>query len=240
MTYRYSVSESLGDNIQAPILKHHLSDTEPTAVAALSDAELIEQLLGLPQRSPEGANRAQQVREHIATYGMHSLQDASALNKKALTPTAKRRLALCLEFHKRLLAASLPDRITIRQPEDVIALMRPVSILDHERFFCLPLDTHSRLIGKPIQVSQGDIDGTDAGPRAFFRAALRAGAATVVAVHNHPSGSTEPSQADWHVTENLRKAGQQLDVELVDHIIIAAGDRYASLRRTRPHVFVQA
>jgi len=89
-------------------------------------------------------------------------------------------------------------------------------------------------------ISVGDVDGTDAGPRAFFRAALRTGATSAVAVHNHPTGEIEPSVADITVTRRLIAAGRQVDVALVDHVIIGAAGRFMSLRRARPDLWASA
>jgi len=115
--------------------------------------------------------------------------------------------------------------------------LRELVLLDHERFWCLPLDPRSGLIGEPRQISQGDIDGTDAGPRAFFRAALTAGAASCIAVHNHPTGDPAASPADLAVTTRLVAAGRTLDVRLVDHLIIGDQGRFVSIRRNHPECF---
>jgi len=115
--------------------------------------------------------------------------------------------------------------------------MSTAALGDVEAMWCLPLDARSRLIGEPIQTSLGDIDGTDAGPRAFFRPALRRAAASVIAVHNHPSGEPDPSPADRAVTKRLAEAGRVVDVQLNDHVILGHGGRFTSLRRDCPHLF---
>lgn len=150
-----------------------------------------------------------------------------------LSTTGAERLSAAVEFHRRLLQAQRPERPVITRPEDVEAFMGAESLLDHERFWCLPLDPRSRLIGAPITVSMGDIDGTEAAPRPFFRAALRAGAASAIAVHNHPSGLTSPSPADLQVSS----VGKALGLVLADHCIIAAGQPCHSLRRSHPSLF---
>jgi DNA repair protein RadC len=93
-----------------------------------------------------------------------------------------------------------------------------------------------RLIGAPRQITRGDVDHTDAGPRAFFRCALSVGAAQAIAVHNHPSGDATPSPADAAVTRRLVAAGRTLDLPLIDHVIVAAGG-FTSLRRAQPVLF---
>ena len=105
-----------------------------------------------------------------------------------------------------------------------------------EYFMCLPLDARSRLIGKPLKISKGDIAGTEAGPRAFFRAAVRVGAYSCIAVHNHPTGNPEPSPEDIAVTHRLLAAGKMIDLILVDHIIVGTMG-YVSIRRDAPNVW---
>ncbi len=123
-------------------------------------------------------------------------------------------------------------------PPGVAHFMAPLLAPLHvECFYVLPLDVRSRLIGEPLRLTQGDVDGTDAHPRNFFRAALKAEAVTCIAVHNHPSGDVLPSSADIAVTRQLAKAGRMLGLQLVDHIIIGACGAYTSLRQEHGHIF---
>lgn len=84
----------------------------------------------------------------------------------------------------------------------------------------------------------GDVDSCDAGPRMFFRAALRCGAVQAIAAHNHPSGDPSPSAADQAVTRRLVAAGRALDIKLVDHVIVTPDKtRWCSMRRETPMCF---
>ena len=154
-----------------------------------------------------------------------------------LSPGPARRLAAALELHRRLVNWSVPVRPIIVTPEDVMAVVTSMCSFPEEHFWCLALDASRRLIGEPIEISKGDVDSCDAGPRAFFRLALKRGAVSCVAVHNHPSGDLTISAADMAVTRRLVAAGRMLDVALVDHVVIAADRRWASLRRDVPDCF---
>ena len=79
-------------------------------------------------------------------------------------------------------------------------------------------------------VSVGSLMSSPAHPREVFSNALRRGAASVVLVHNHPSGNPSPSREDLLLTERLVKAGELLGVEVLDHIIIGDGE-YVSMRK---------
>lgn len=148
-----------------------------------------------------------------------------------------RRLAAALELHHRLVKWSVPVRPIITTPEDAMAVLTPMCTLAEEHFWCLALNAGKRLIGEPIQISMGDVDSCDAGPRAFYRAAVKRGATSVIAAHNHPSGDLTISAADMAVTRRLLGAGRVLSVPLVDHVVIAADRRWASLRREVPDCF---
>jgi len=151
---------------------------------------------------------------------------------------AARRLAAALELHRRLVTWSVPERPIIDDPAVAVVVLAPMATLPEEHFYCLPLDARCRLIGSPIEISMGDVDGCDAGPRMFFRAALRCGAVQAIAAHNHPSGDPSPSAADQAVTRRLVAAGRALDIKLVDHVIVTPDKtRWCSLRRETPMCF---
>jgi DNA repair protein RadC len=165
------------------------------------------------------------------------LPEEDLVNLLGLSPESARRLAAAFELHRRIVHWSAPIRSIITTPEDVLAVMLSFCTHQEERFFCLALDARKRLICDPIQITMGDVDGTEAAPRAFFRAAVKRGAVSCVAVHNHPSGDLTISAADMAVTRRLVAAGRMLDVALVDHVVIAADRRWASLRRDVPDCF---
>lgn len=120
-----------------------------------------------------------------------------------LPPRAARRVAAALELHSRLIRRAVPKRIRNWLPEDVVVAMAPFSDQQEEHFYCLALDSGGNLIGEPCEISKGDVDSCDAGQRAFFRAALRRGAVSALAVHNHPTGDPTPSDMDIAVTKGL-------------------------------------
>lgn len=105
---------------------------------------------------------------------------------------------------------------------------------EKETFTVLFLNTRKRIIGFEI-ISNGTMDTLLVHPREVFRAAIMAGAHSIIVSHNHPSGDPTPSDADIRVTRDLIRAGQLLKMELMDHIIIGAPSAnrekdYVSLR----------
>ena len=111
----------------------------------------------------------------------------------------------------------------IETPADAAALVWAALPKEQkeERVFVLPLDSHGKVLAKPILVSVGHEDGTaviDAG--AIFREALKAGAEEIIVAHNHPSGDLTPSKADLAATKELNALSERLGVVLLDHLVI--------------------
>jgi len=101
-----------------------------------------------------------------------------------------------------------------------------LSDLQHEEFWAIMLRRSNQVMAE-VCISRGGLTGTVADPKIIFGRALAMRAAALVVVHNHPSGNPSPSDSDRHLTNQLRNAGNWLDLPLLDHVIIAGG-RYVS------------
>ena len=93
-------------------------------------------------------------------------------------------------------------------------------------FACLFLDNQHRVILLE-ELFRGTIDGASVYPREVVKQALYHNAAAVIFAHNHPSGISEPSQADKHITEKLKQALSLFDIRVLDHFIIGDGQPYS-------------
>ena len=85
------------------------------------------------------------------------------------------------------------------------------------------LDTKNKIIGEPRVISVGTLNSSLIHPREIFTIAIKESANSVILVHNHPSGDCSPSTADIEITSVLKKAGELLDIKVLDHIIISKG-----------------
>jgi DNA repair protein RadC len=119
------------------------------------------------------------------------------------------------------------DKAEMSDPKDVARLARS-SVKDwrKECFFTLYLDSRNRLIGQ-TEVSVGCLDTTLAHPREVFEKAIRAGAAAIVVVHNHPSGDPTPSDDDIRLTRRLSEAAKILGIRLLDHVVVGREGHYS-------------
>jgi DNA repair protein RadC len=133
---------------------------------------------------------------------------------------------------QRLAREAYPESPLLDTPERVADLLREDNQLyTVETFQVVFLNTRRRLIGSQ-NLSQGPLDTLLVHPREVFLSAIRARAAAIIIVHNHPSGDPTPSEADIKVTRDLIRAGQLLKIEVLDHVIL--GRRTAE----RPRDFV--
>ena len=119
-----------------------------------------------------------------------------------------------------------PDCV-ITKPEDANAYLKlKLSTLEYETFGVMFLNTQHGLI-RLQEMFRGSINSATVYPREVVKAALHFNAAAVILTHNHPSGVSEPSQADRHITQRLVDALGLIDVRVLDHIIVGGNETYS-------------
>ena len=100
------------------------------------------------------------------------------------------------------------------------------SDLTHEEFFCIFLNRANKVI-KIYQPSKGGISGTVTDVRILLKNAVLNAASRLIVAHNHPSGNLNPSESDNKITAKIKEAGNLLDIQLLDHLIIYDSDFYS-------------
>jgi len=149
---------------------------------------------------------------------------------RGIGPAKAAQIKAALELSKRLEAdvGENPNPI-LKSPEDVAAEVRgQLKGKMKEHFWVLCLDTRNRLINSKL-VSIGSLDTSIVHPREVFKEAVSSSAASVIFVHNHPSGDPEPSKEDVELTKRLVKAGEIIGIDVLDHIIVC-DKSYLSLK----------
>lgn len=143
-------------------------------------------------------------------------------------------LSAAMELGRRIHTLQTKERYVIRSPEDVSSLvMEDMRFLKQEHFVCLYLNTKNQVIYRHT-VFIGSLNASIVHPREVFKEALRRSSASIICLHNHPSGDPSPSREDIDVTKRLYEAGRVLGIELLDHIII--GDRTFISLKEQGHV----
>ena len=136
---------------------------------------------------------------------------------------------------QRLSREAYPESAVLDTPDRIAGLLREQNLAyTVESLQVVFLNTRRRMIGMQT-ISQGTLDTILVHPREVFAAAIAKRASAIVLVHNHPSGDPTPSEADIKVTRDLIRAGQLLQIDVIDHVILgrATPERprdYASLR----------
>lgn len=221
--------------------RERLYDLGPSA---LSDAELLAILLGTGSSGETALELAQRaLSRSVQLYGtsLGFLQESTEEELRQISgigPAKAARLRACAELAKRLIhgVRAAGRRYTIRRGKEAFEYIRSTaSDLDREHFYIVHLNSRSEVIGKDV-VSIGSLDATIVHPREIFRNSIKRSAASIVLVHNHPSGDPAPSDDDLNITRRLVEAGRLLGIHVADHIIIARSS-YVSVRETCPGLF---
>jgi len=191
---------------------------------ALSDAELIACVLSTPQALAQA--RALLVRFR-GLAGLKHAGGPEVQELPGLGPVAYTRLKAALELAGRIQRPL--DRVSIRAPAHAANYLLPhLAGQEHEMFYVLLLDTRNRLIAC-VHIYTGTISSQHVRAAEVLREAVRQNAPAMIIAHNHPSGDPTPSPEDVALTRNMVNAGELLDIEVIDHLIIGS-DRWISLK----------
>lgn len=197
---------------------------ERVGVESLSDVDLLALLLRTGYRDTSARVLAERLRRRYPTLG--SLADASPAELAQITGIGRARAAsICaaIALGRRADHPSLPPGEPITDSGRVYRHFHArLAGLKQERFYILLLDGKGRMM-REIRVSEGTLTASLVHPREVFRYALREAAASLILVHNHPSGDPTPSGEDEALTRRLRAAGELLGVKILDHVVIGRG-----------------
>ena len=159
----------------------------------------------------------------IADMPMERLCSVSGIGRsKAVT------IAAAFELGRRCsMELAVPDKVAVSSPKVVFRMMLPfLRGLDHEECWAMFLNRANYVLGKE-RMSVGGLESTVMDVKAILRRALERKASGVILVHNHPSGSAMPGQADIRQTAVLKKALQTCEIQLVDHVVVAEDSWYS-------------
>jgi DNA repair protein RadC len=193
---------------------------------ALSSQEILALILG---RGIKGESVIVTAQKLLTKFGnLKNLASASLeelTQIKGIGPAKAAQIKATFELSKRLEDPSTEDpKMTVKSPEDAIkASKSQLKGKRKEHFLVLCLDTRNHLI-KTNTVSIGSLDCSIVHPREVFKEAISSCAASVIFLHNHPSGDPTPSEDDIKLTKRLVEAGEIIGIEVLDHIIICDRD----------------
>ena len=198
-------------------------------VQSLSDAEIIALLIGSGTKNESAVELSKKVLKsadnnlnQLGKLDIHQLTKMKGIGEaKAITIQA------ALELGRRRKISDILEKRKITQSKDVYELFQPIiGDLPHEEFWILLLNRSNKIVEK-IKISQGGVTGTVIDIKIILKHAIDKLASSVILCHNHPSGNKNPSNADDNITNKLKNSASLMDIQILDHIIIADKEYYS-------------
>lgn len=197
---------------------------------SLSNAELLAILLRTGSSGQSVIGLAEQLLSKFG--GLGSLMEADLqelISIPGMGPAKAVQILAVVEIGKRIARLTRQPLSVIRSPQDVAGLfMDRLRFEKKEHFIVVHLDTKNQVLAEEV-ASIGSLDSSIVHPREIFKTALKKSSASIICVHNHPSGDPTPSREDILVTKRLSEVGKIMGIEVLDHIVIGE-HRFVSLK----------
>lgn len=195
--------------------------------ASLSTRELIAAVLGRGIPGKDISTLAAEIEDCIGdSPDLLTYRDLCRIEGMG---TAKASQVLsCLELGRRYYRKQDPEQVKVTHPRDILPLVAEIRGRRQEHFVCTTLNGAGEVI-ETRTITVGLLNHSLVHPREVFADAITDRAASVILIHNHPSGSLEPSPEDRAVTEQILRAGEILGIRVLDHIIVTK-DGYLSMK----------
>lgn len=202
---------------------------EKFGAGRLTDAELLAIIIRTGSRSETSISLAQRILQKEKIMPLINISLEELMTVKGVGRVKAIQIKAAVELGKRLVSFKKSDKVYIKTPQDVSDfLMEDMRHLKKEYVKGLLLTTKNELI-KVVDISIGSLNSSIVHPREVFNEAVKCGCASIILVHNHPSGDAVPSGEDVSITKRIAEAGKILGIELLDHVII--GDKvFVSLK----------
>lgn len=163
----------------------------------------------------------------IVTLGRSGIDDLRRVSGIGFAKAAQ--MVAAFELGKRFARESVSNGSAVKTPQDVARIfMDEMKHYDREHFRAAFLNTKNQII-RTVTVSIGSLNASIVHPREILKPAISASAASIILVHNHPTGDPTPSREDVEFTRRFAKCGELIGIELLDHVIIGA-NRFQSLK----------
>ena len=186
----------------------------------LKDEELLAILLRTGTKEKNVLNLARQILRKFSKKKFLKLKYQDLIKIKGVNSAKATTILAAIELTKRILGVGEETLPKIESVKDVVAQFSYLREKQREHLAALYLNARNEMIHKK-HLFVGTLDANICHPREIFEHALNHNAASVILVHNHPSGDAEPSKADLEITKRIIEAGKIMGIDVLDHIIIA-------------------
>lgn len=207
---------------QIPLADRPREKLQRKGVAALSDFELLEVLVGNGTTGSDVGTIARCIQK-LLQKGVANVNYESLTAIKGVSMATAGKILASLELAKRHLVRDLEP---LHTQQEILARLADIRTRQQEYFICMSLDGGHRLIAQRT-ITIGTLDSVMAHPREVYADAIADRAASIIVAHNHPSGDAKPSHKDVTLTQQLAAAGQLLGIALQDHIIVTKTEHFS-------------
>ncbi len=196
---------------------------------AVSDSELLAIIMGSGNREESAVELARRILNSVENnwHRLSQLSIKDLMKFKGVGEAKAISIATALEIGNRKSQQEVLERQQISSSKDIFEILQPhLSDLSTEEFWAVFLNHQNKILYKTC-LFRGGIASSVADVRVIFKMALEHFSTRIIVAHNHPAGSLKPSQEDINITKKINEAGKLLEIELLDHIIIAQNKFYS-------------
>ncbi len=197
--------------------------------ASVSDSELLAIIMGSGNREESAVELARRILNSVENnwHRLSQLSIKDLMKFKGVGEVKAISIATALEIGNRKSQQEVLERQQISSSKDIFEVLQPhLSDLSTEEFWAVFLNHQNKILYKTC-LFRGGIASSVADVRVIFKTALEHFSTRIIVAHNHPAGSLKPSREDINITQKIKEAGKLLEVELLDHIIIAQNKFYS-------------
>lgn len=190
--------------------------------STLSNAELIAILIGSGNRDESAVGLSKRILQSVGgnINELAKIPVEKLMSFRGIGEAKAISIVTALELGSRREQEPAVEIVKINTSKDVFMLMKPIlGDKDYEEFWVVYLNNSNKILAKQL-CSMGGITSTIVDVRLLYKRALELSAVGIIVCHNHPSGNVKPSISDRELTDKIRQAGDCLDIQLLDHLII--------------------
>ncbi len=188
----------------------------------LNDAELLALLLGSGIKGESAIDMGNRMIYSNGLERLNSLSLHELMNIKGIGIAKASKLIAAFELSKRVNSGKICEKV-VKNPSDIAShYIEKLKDLKKEHFIAVFLDSKNKIIKDEV-ISIGTLNSSLVHPREVFKEAIKNSANSIILVHNHPSGSVEPSDEDYRVNKVLVETGDLIGIKVLDHLIVGEG-----------------
>lgn len=201
---------------------------ETLGSASLTNAELLSIVIGSGSRGENALDLSKRILAAVGSIaGLAKMSQDDLMKFKGIGQKKASRIVASMELTRRRMAEPVIELTQIRNSEDIYRCVSPKMVdLKHEECLVILMNNQHRILDMK-RVSKGGVSTTIVDPKIVLKLALDKLASNIILVHNHPSGNPSPSAADDKITQKIKQACDNMDIQLTDHIIVAEESYYS-------------